>query len=207
MPKIVDFAARRRAIAETAAGLFILEGYHTCSLAGISRACGLGRTNFYKHFRDKEDILHFLLDAFLAPLEELAACTLSAEEGRPGERLPSLLEALLARILEGGPSSAFIVGFLLDPANTRLSCVAEALRRELGIQASIALLIERAMAEGEFEGCAPGALAWALVSLLEGAAIRGLLFGDLDREGFSQSIRLLERGLRPEAARRQPPPS
>src|SRR6266478_5640437 len=63
-------AATRDQILDAASRLIHLQGYHCTSLDDVLRESGVGKGNFYYHFRSKEDlgyaIIERLVTAFLA---------------------------------------------------------------------------------------------------------------------------------------------
>lgn len=195
MPKIVDSVERRRNIATAAAELFLLEGYNDCSLASVARACGLGRTSLYKYFRDKEAILVHLVDDFFSPLELVAGEANLVDTSPAPQRLIAFMDRVFRAIIAGGARSSFIVKFLLAEEASADPLAAAARRRVRALEARVAALLAEGVEEGSLAPLAPEALAWAFSSLLHGAVIRGLLFGDVDAAGLDLSIRQLVEGL------------
>ena len=56
MPKIVDKAAKRRAILEAAIAVFSQKGYHATKMADIAVAAGMGKGTLYEYFPTKESL-------------------------------------------------------------------------------------------------------------------------------------------------------
>ncbi len=78
-------AATRDQILDAASRLIHLQGYHCTSLDDVLRESGVGKGNFYYHFRSKEDlgyaIIERLVTAFLARTLEPAFADPEAAAG------------------------------------------------------------------------------------------------------------------------------
>src|SRR5688572_15957021 len=61
-----DGRQTRDAILEAAAGLMHLKGYQATSLDDVLRESGVGKGNFYYHFKSKEDLGYAILDQIIA---------------------------------------------------------------------------------------------------------------------------------------------
>jgi AcrR family transcriptional regulator len=62
--------ARREALLDAAARVFIRHGYHRTLISDIAAEAQVGQGTFYRHFSDKRAILEALLDRFLARVFE-----------------------------------------------------------------------------------------------------------------------------------------
>jgi TetR/AcrR family transcriptional repressor of nem operon len=49
-------------IINIAIGVFRTKGYHSTSMDDLAKACGLRKGSFYHHFKDKEALMHAVLD-------------------------------------------------------------------------------------------------------------------------------------------------
>src|SRR5437899_6145172 len=63
-------AATRDQILDAASRLIHLQGYHCTSLDDVLRESGVGKGNFYYHFRSKEDLGYAILDQIVAGFVE-----------------------------------------------------------------------------------------------------------------------------------------
>src|SRR5450432_172003 len=65
--------------------LFYFVGYQTTSVDDILRACGVAKSNFYYHFRTKDELALAVLDLEIAEFEGGALRTLTDKEKDPTE--------------------------------------------------------------------------------------------------------------------------
>lgn len=64
---------RRREIADAAALTFAEQGYHATGIADIAQRLGIGHGTFYRYFKNKRDILEYVLDEVTVRLGEVLA--------------------------------------------------------------------------------------------------------------------------------------
>lgn len=86
----------RERLLESAAGLFSAQGYSHVSLDQILRDSGVVRSNFYYHFRGKEDLALAVMDLWLERLQKSVLGPVETAEGlTPLERAHGVLHALI----------------------------------------------------------------------------------------------------------------
>lgn len=64
MPKIINKALKRRKIAQSACSLLIEKGFNDVSISEIAKEAKIGKGTIYEYFKNKEDIVIELMDAF-----------------------------------------------------------------------------------------------------------------------------------------------
>lgn len=64
---------RRREIADAAALTFAEQGYHATGIADIAKRLGIGHGTFYRYFKNKRDILEYVLREVTVRLGEVLA--------------------------------------------------------------------------------------------------------------------------------------
>lgn len=123
--------ARSRGWIVTAFNRLVLgRGYEALSVGEVSRRAGVGRSTFYEHFRDKDQLLRQALGPILQPLAEAAV-----GEGDRG-RVRSSLEHIAAQrsqaraMLDGAPRQQ-VEQALADLILTRLAELAPAVDDKL----------------------------------------------------------------------------
>ncbi len=94
-PRASDHDLKRRAILDRSAKLFADHGYAATSMSEIAQACGSSKALLYHYYKNKEQLLHDLLEAHFIKLEE-AVLAADAPKAPPEERLRGLIAALLA---------------------------------------------------------------------------------------------------------------
>ena len=83
-PRLRDGRSTREAVIGAAIRLIHVHGYKATALDDVLRDSGVGKGNFYHHFKSKEDLGHAILDkivdAFLARM--LEPCFADADAAR-----------------------------------------------------------------------------------------------------------------------------
>lgn len=82
-------AVRRAEILNAAIHLFSQQSYHETTMSDIAHAVGLNQSSLYYWFKDKEDLLHAILQENEASLR--VAATVSAHSGDSAVRLYSIV--------------------------------------------------------------------------------------------------------------------
>ena len=98
-----DTRSSRERLVEAAATLFHEEGYQKVSLDRVLREAGVVRSNFYYHFRSKEDLALAVMDTWL---DRLTFTVVGPALGLPGlsplDRVRRILEGLVDELECGG---------------------------------------------------------------------------------------------------------
>jgi TetR/AcrR family transcriptional regulator, transcriptional repressor for nem operon len=167
-------AATRDQILDAASRLIHLQGYHCTSLDDVLRESGVGKGNFYYHFRSKEDlgyaIIERLVTAFLARTLEPAFADAESD-------VMSQIEGFLDLVLDNQRQRNCVGGCPMGNLASELSDVHEGFRRRLAeIFAEWQRTLTDALARGQARGqlrsdCNPERAAHFLVAALEGAIL------------------------------------
>jgi AcrR family transcriptional regulator len=159
---------RRREIADAATATFAEKGYHQAGIADIAERLGIGHGTFYRYFKNKRDILEFVMDEVLRQLGE----ALASED-------PDLAATLDEyRVQTERIGRALFDVFIADPALARLFYVEalgadqELAERWLDTQAAFGKLCERYLANGVRRGFLPADLDLEVTA----RAINGTIF-------------------------------
>lgn len=187
----------REAILLAASRAIQLRGYQGTSLDALLRESGIGKGNFYYHFRSKEDlgyaILDQIMDAFLH--ETLDPCF--ADRG--GEPLAQI-RCFLDRVLELKRAQNGAGGCPLGSLASELADVHEGFRARLAaVFSAWGARLTRALEEARGRGtvgpeCQPASVAQFLVASLEGAMLMAKLAKDV--HVLEQCVLELKRYLR-----------
>jgi AcrR family transcriptional regulator len=153
----------RPQILAAAKHLFIQQGYHGLSMRQIAEAVGVSKAALYYHFKDKEELLLAILDAYLDEIEaSLAQVTLTHTSAR--ERVRVLVETILSQ-----PAEQRAVIRLSSQEMAHLSAPARqafdrAYHRKFldPIQA----ILEAGMSSGELRRVDPSVATWALLGIM-----------------------------------------
>ncbi|MBJ7328493.1 MAG: TetR/AcrR family transcriptional regulator [Solirubrobacteraceae bacterium] len=190
---------RRREIADAAALTFAEQGYHATGIADIAQRLGIGHGTFYRYFKNKRDILEFVLDEVAQRLGEVLA-------GEDPTQTTTLAEyrAQVERIGNG-----LFDLFTDEPAIARLFYVEsvgadhEFSERWLDLQASFAGVTAAYLRNGVERGFLPADLdvevsSWAVNGMTFSGMLAGIRLpeGAVDRDRWVSGItRLMFAGI------------
>ena len=196
MPKIVDYAERRRQIAKKATSVFAQEGFRDANLSRIAELCGFGRTTIYKYFKDKDEIFLFVLDGIFARLDAEAAAIV--EDGTRGAiaKLEALLGAMMRDSIDDRDSMLIVLDLILDLRREETAWTDDVRGRIVRLQAYYERVLREGLDSGELSPCDPAALASVIFAILESFVLQHSLFGVLAQESVLEAARLLIEGLR-----------
>jgi len=167
-------ATTRDQILDAAARLIHLRGYHSTSLDDVLRESGVGKGNFYYHFKSKEELGYAIIDRVM---QGFVRRTLEPAFGDATEDPISQIHVFLDRVLDHQRQRNCIGGCPIGNLASELSDVHEGFRLRLaGIfaewRAKLTEALERGQAGGSVrEDVDPSALAQFLVAALEGAIL------------------------------------
>jgi TetR/AcrR family transcriptional repressor of nem operon len=177
-----DGRQTREAILEAAAELMHLQGYQATSLDDVLRESGVGKGNFYYHFKSKEDLGYAILDQAIASFlgKTLEPCFSDVSTPRLDQ-----IRCFLGRVLAAQRERNCVGGCALGNLASELSDVHEGFRARLfGVFSAWRARLTQALAEAQAEGsvgsdCRPEAVAQFLVASLEGAILMTKLTKDI----------------------------
>jgi TetR/AcrR family transcriptional regulator, transcriptional repressor for nem operon len=178
-----DGKTTREAILSAAMRLMHVHGYNATSLDDVLRESGVGKGNFYYHFRSKEDLGYAILD-------QLAD---------PGTPPLAQIRCFLDRIVQAQRDRQCRGGCAMGNLALELSDVHEGFRKRLAsVFTTWHERIAETLAEAKRRGhvaaaCDPESSARFLVASLEGSILLGKVSKDI--EVMEQCVRELKRYL------------
>lgn len=167
----------REKILVCARELFYFIGYQTTSVDDILKVTGVAKSNFYYHFRTKDDLALAVLDMHAAEFERSAIKALSDTGNDPAGRLEQFCQTLVSaqagiQKLGGCPFGNFAASLSIHEGNDSTDrfrkVLCEVFRR---IEASLAACLKEGVEYGVFRGDVPADDLAAMVL----AAIEGLM--------------------------------
>jgi TetR/AcrR family transcriptional repressor of nem operon len=177
-----DGRSTRAAVLDAAARLMHVNGYQNTSLDDVLRESGVGKGNFYHHFKSKEELGYAILDqvvtAFLT--RTLEPCFSDPTVSRLAQ-----IRCFLDRVLGAQRERNCVGGCPLGNLASELSDVHEGFRGRLAAVFSawrerLTVALREAQARGELSAaCRPEATAQFLVASLEGAILITKLTKDI----------------------------
>ncbi|MEK7715270.1 MAG: TetR family transcriptional regulator C-terminal domain-containing protein [candidate division NC10 bacterium] len=169
-----DGRTTREAILAAGRRLIHVHGYNQTALDDVLRESGVGKGNFYYHFKSKEDLGYAILDQVVASfLERTLAPCFSDPDGRPLAQIRCFLD----RVLETQRERNCVGGCPLGNLAAELSDVHEGFRTRLAEvfaawRERLTEALRGARRRGEVgDDCRPEAVADFLVASLEGAIL------------------------------------
>jgi TetR/AcrR family transcriptional repressor of nem operon len=180
--RLRDGRQTREAILEAAARLMHLKGYQATSLDDVLRDSGVGKGNFYYHFKSKEDLGYAILDQAIALFlgKTVEPCFSDASTSRLAQ-----IRCFLGRVLAAQRARNCVGGCAFGNLAAELSDVHEGFRARLaGVfsawRARLTQVLGEAQADGSVRAeCRPEAVAQFLVASLEGAILMTKLTKDI----------------------------
>ena len=172
----------REAVLDAATRLMHVRGYQNTSLDDVLRESGVGKGNFYYHFRSKEDLGYAILDQLVALFLErtLEPCFSGEEASRLGQ-----IHCFLDRVLDAQRQRNCVGGCAMGNLASELSDVHEGFRERLASvftawRDRLTAALCEAQQRGEVvEGCRPESIGQFLVAGLEGAILMSKVSKDI----------------------------
>jgi TetR/AcrR family transcriptional regulator, transcriptional repressor for nem operon len=180
--KVREGRSTREAILEAASRLIHVHGYNHTSLDDVLRESGVGKGNFYYHFKSKEDLGYAILDQIIASFLErtLEPCFSDPERGALAQ-----IRCFVDRVVEAQRESNCVGGCALGNLAAELSDVHEGFRARLASvfgawRERLTLALRDEQLRGAVDAaCRPEAVADFLVASLEGAILLTKLTKDI----------------------------
>jgi len=172
--KTRDGKTTRDAILAAALRLMHVHGYHATSLDDVLRESGVGKGNFYYHFRSKEELGYAILDQIVAAFVER---TLQPCFADPTGAPLAQIRCFLDRLEQAQRDRKCMGGCAMGNLASELSDVHEGFRKRLASvfttwHAQFAEALAEAKRRGEVvAACEPDATARFVVASLEGAIL------------------------------------
>jgi TetR/AcrR family transcriptional regulator, transcriptional repressor for nem operon len=190
----------RELILEAATRLLHVHGYNRTSLDDVLRESGVGKGNFYYHFKSKEELGYAILDQIVA---EFLSRTVEPCFADPMDPPLAQIGCFVDRVLEAQRARNCVGGCVLGNLAAELSDVHEGFRTRLAAvftawRTRLTDVLEEARRRGDLASQArPDRIAQFLVAALEGAILLTKLTKDI--AVMEQCAAELKRYLRQQA--------
>lgn len=181
-PRVRDGRNTREAVIAAATSLIHVHGYNATSLDDVLRESGVGKGNFYYHFKSKEDLGYAILDKVV---EGFLALTLEPCFADRAASPLGQIRCFLDRLLEAQRERNCVGGCVLGNLASELSDVHEGFRTRLATlftawQGRLAAALASARERGELAaGAEPEMVARFVVASLEGAILLAKVSRDI----------------------------
>jgi AcrR family transcriptional regulator len=154
----------RQRILETAADLFMVQGFDGVSIRQIAESCNLSKAGLYYYFKDKENLFLAVLDENLGVFEELLT-NLQTLTGSSRSIISSFIKAVFAEL-------PLNVRSIFQKAQQDLSKVNPAARTSFNKRyeekflAPLAEIIQTGIVSNQIRDLNPHIAVWALLGLM-----------------------------------------
>jgi TetR/AcrR family transcriptional repressor of nem operon len=180
--KTRDGRSTREAILEAASRLIHVHGYNHTSLDDVLRDSGVGKGNFYYHFKSKEELCYAIIDRLVRGFLER---TLEPSFVDPDRDPVAQIHGFLDRVLDNLRQRNCVGGCPIGNLASELSDVHEGFRQRLAEifvqwRATLARSLRQGQASGRLNAeCNPEGAAHFLVASLEGAILMSKVTKDI----------------------------
>ena len=149
----------REAVYEGAVAVLTEHGLNGTTMDRVAAAAGMAKGSLYNHFRSKQELLEFVRDRAVAPMQE-ALRDIAKNRFSAAEKLTSISRLWREYLVEHHAVFEFLIN---DHAAKRLLKDTEQTTRASGIE-QIAIIIEQGIKEGAFRPIDAGAVAEMFIS-------------------------------------------
>jgi len=173
MPRRVDKKKKAETIGQGALSAFRELGYHRTRMADIAREAGIGKGTLYEYFKDKDDILHFVLQSYFDAFKE-GALRAMAPATTPGIKLLTLVDFAFDHAADWEDHCAvYVDSFSSARVGVEERSSLEPIYKEM--RTLLRLLIEQGQVSGEIRAdVEPRATAELLLSIFDGVILHSV---------------------------------
>jgi AcrR family transcriptional regulator len=184
-------AARRTAILDAAAGVFLRYGFKKTSMDDLARAAGLSRQGLYLHFATKEALFKEALLQLVATTRAAGRAALARDDLDVEERLVSAFEAVHGQMI--GQPGAEHMAELMETAAQLVGSVVDEL--DQGLVADVARVLRSAGVAARWKEAGIGAKDLAENLCAASAGVKhGVTTAAEYRERMRVAVRIVCRG-------------
>jgi TetR/AcrR family transcriptional repressor of nem operon len=191
----------KQKILESARELFYHVGYQTTSVDDILKRCGVARSNFYYHFKSKEELACAVIAVQVEEFEALLLASLHNPDLDPERRLSEFCACLCRMQSQQQQQGVCPFGNLAGALSSREDEQTELFRGRLRLlfqqtEAALQACLVEGMQQGRFRtDVAPADLAAMLLATVEGLLILTKTYRD--RAPLVNGLAAMQRLLRP----------
>jgi AcrR family transcriptional regulator len=195
MPKIIDYEARRREIADKAVTVLRRDGIQEANLGKVADLCGLGRTALYQYFRNIDELVEFSLEEFFSSLDAKASALDSDPGLKPLDKLYRFVEHLERVAILDKDRMVLVLDFLLHPQRRTPGIDINVQERVRILRAELEGLLAQAVSAGDIIAVDTKSMAFTLFAFIEAASVHSALYDNISLEETKRDIALLISGL------------
>jgi Transcriptional regulator len=197
MPKIIDYEAKRRDIADKASGVLAREGIWEANLGKVADSCGMGRTSLYQYFRNIGELVDFTLSETFGRLDAEAEVLRGDRDMNALDRLRRFMLFLEEEAIEDKDRMVLVLDFLLHPRREQKGIGINVQERVRILRRELEEILAEAVRSGELKPMDTKSMAFTLFAFIEAATVHSALYDNISLENTMRDIDLLIDGLRP----------
>ena len=183
---------------EAATAILGRNGYQATSVDEILEAAKVAPSNFYYHFKSKEELAIEVLEGYFEKSRQEMAPVFMNRFLSPTDKLERLHEALVKKVTQSGCCGGCPMGNLAQELSDSHPEFRMRLARHFEeCIDGIAMVIQDGVKSGEFRECAePQAVAYLLFGSMQGLLLLSKSLKKVDplEQGFRQTLQLLKKG-------------
>lgn len=109
MPKIIDYAKRKKEIMNCTIEVLMKKGYHDTNLGDIADGLGIGRTTIYQYFKNKDEIVNGIISLVFNRLESECEVIIADPYLSKVDKLKGIINVLAADYQKEKRISSFLI--------------------------------------------------------------------------------------------------
>lgn len=196
MPKIVDYDARRKEIAEKTVAVMVRDGMGELKLGKVASLCGIGRTTIYQYFRNVGEIIDYSLASAFDHMESEMERLSRDEALPPVGKLMRAMEFLERVAILDKSQMVLVLDFLLHPNRQIPGVTFDVQEHVRQLRVRLEKVIKLAADAGEIRPVDAKSMAYTLFALIEAATVHSVFYDNISLEKTMRDTRLLLEGLR-----------
>ena len=196
MPKIIDYDARRREIANQAIAVMVRDGIQEANLGKVADLCGLGRTTLYQYFRNINEVIEFTLEEVFTNLDAEAKAVYGDTSLGALDKLLRFMAYLERVAILDKNRMVLVLDFLLHPNRATPGIAFNVQEHVRILRSELERILAQAVESGELKSMDTKSMAFTLFAFIEAATVHSALYDNISLEATMRDIDLLIEGLK-----------
>lgn len=196
MPKIVDYDARRKDIADKTVSVLVRDGFRELKLGKVASLCGIGRTTIYQYFRNVGQIIDYALADVFKRLDAEIVSALADSSLAPTGKLLRVMEFLERVAILDKERMVLVLDFLLHPKREVPGVEFDVQEHVRALRVGLERVLQAGVDAGELRPMDAKSMAFTLFSFVEAATIHSALYDNISLDTTLRDLRILLDGLK-----------
>jgi len=196
MPKIVDYDARRKDIADKTVSVLVRDGFRELKLGKVAALCGIGRTTIYQYFRNIGQIIDYALADVFKRLDAEIAAAAADDSLAPSGKLLRVMEFLERVAILDKERMVLVLDFLLHPKREVPGVKFDVQEHVRALRVGLERVLQAGVDSGELRPMDAKSMAFTLFSFVEAATVHSALYDNISLDTTLRDLRILLDGLK-----------